>query len=157
MLILVAVRNDHFMFCSDKYGRKVVIMLSIVASSLGSLAGAFMPEYWSFLVTRSAHFFILRGWQVYSTSCRESLFRLHAHICTLWLRPRHPPPPPHLGSYTRALLVSKDRRHLFVRGVTKSQHTLPFQKPSADFSQTISDNLVTSSERRVFVFSSMLL
>jgi hypothetical protein len=25
-----------------------------------------------------------------------------------------PPPPPHLGSYTRALLVSQDRRHLFV-------------------------------------------
>jgi hypothetical protein len=25
-----------------------------------------------------------------------------------------PHPPPHLGSYTRALLVSKDRRHLFV-------------------------------------------
>jgi hypothetical protein len=24
------------------------------------------------------------------------------------------PPPPHLGSYTRALLVSQDRRHLFV-------------------------------------------
>jgi len=36
-------------------------MLSIAASSLGSLAGAFMPEYWSFLVTRSAHFSILRG------------------------------------------------------------------------------------------------
>jgi hypothetical protein len=26
----------------------------------------------------------------------------------------HPPPPPDLGSYTRALLVSQDRRHLFV-------------------------------------------
>ncbi len=25
-----------------------------------------------------------------------------------------PPPPLHLGSYTRALLVSQDRRHLFV-------------------------------------------
>ncbi len=25
-----------------------------------------------------------------------------------------PPPPPHLGSYTRALLVSQNRRHLFV-------------------------------------------
>jgi hypothetical protein len=24
------------------------------------------------------------------------------------------PPPPHLGSYTKALLVSQDRRHLFV-------------------------------------------
>jgi hypothetical protein len=28
--------------------------------------------------------------------------------------PLLPPPPSHLGSYTRALLVSQDRRHLFV-------------------------------------------
>jgi hypothetical protein len=28
--------------------------------------------------------------------------------------PQPPPPPPHLGSYLRALLVSQDRRHLFV-------------------------------------------
>ncbi len=28
--------------------------------------------------------------------------------------PRKPPPPPYLGSYTRALLVSQDRWHLFV-------------------------------------------
>jgi hypothetical protein len=42
-----------------------------------------------------------------------SLFWLHVHSCTHWLRPRNPPPP-HLGSYTRALLVSQDRRHLFV-------------------------------------------
>ncbi len=39
-------------------------------------------------------------------------------LCTLWLRLRNPPPPsthpPYLGSYTRALLVSQDRRHLFV-------------------------------------------
>ncbi len=33
-----------------------------------------------------------------------------------WLRPLNnpPPSPPHLGSYTRALLVRQDRRHLFV-------------------------------------------
>ncbi len=31
----------------------------------------------------------------------------------LWLRVRTPPTPPHLGSYTRALLVSQDRRRLF--------------------------------------------
>ncbi len=30
-----------------------------------------------------------------------------------WLRPPHPPPP-HLGSYTGALLISQDGRHLFV-------------------------------------------
>ncbi len=44
----------------------------------------------------------------------QSLFGLHVHSCTHWLRPRNPPPSPHLGSYTRALLVSQDRRHLFV-------------------------------------------
>ncbi len=32
---------------------------------------------------------------------------------THWLRPRHSPLPPHLGSYTRVLLVSQARRHLF--------------------------------------------
>ncbi len=28
----------------------------------------------------------------------QSLFGLHVHSCTHWLRPRNPPPP-HLGSY----------------------------------------------------------
>ncbi len=42
-----------------------------------------------------------------------SLFWLHVHSCTHWLRPRHPPPPPHSDSYTRTLLVSLDRRHLY--------------------------------------------
>ncbi len=37
------------------------------------------------------------------------------YSCTHWLRPCNPPPlPQHLGSFTRALLVSHDRRHLFV-------------------------------------------
>ncbi len=36
------------------------------------------------------------------------------HSCTHWLRPRNPPNPPHLDLYTRALLVSKERWHLFV-------------------------------------------
>ncbi len=37
------------------------------------------------------------------------------YSCTHWLRPLLlPTPPPHLGSYTRAPLVSQDRRHLFV-------------------------------------------
>ncbi len=40
----------------------------------------------------------------------QSLFGLHVHSCTQWLRPRTLLPPP-LGSYTRALLVSQDRRH----------------------------------------------
>jgi hypothetical protein len=47
----------------------------------------------------------------------QSLYGLHS--CTHWLRPRNPPPPPpyippHLGSYTRTLLVSQDRRHLLM-------------------------------------------
>jgi hypothetical protein len=45
----------------------------------------------------------------------QSLFGLHVHSCTHRLRPRNSPPPPqHLGSYTRVLLVSQDRRYLFV-------------------------------------------
>jgi hypothetical protein len=49
----------------------------------------------------------------------QGFFGLHVHIliCTHWLRPCNPPPPPHplhLSSYTRVLLVSQDRRHLFV-------------------------------------------
>ncbi len=44
----------------------------------------------------------------------QSLFWLHVHSCTHWLRPRNPPL--HLGSYTStmALLISQERRHLFV-------------------------------------------
>ncbi len=44
-----------------------------------------------------------------------------------WLKPRNnpPPPPPHLGSYTRALLVSQDRRHLFVAPCIQSSLVLP--------------------------------
>ncbi len=43
----------------------------------------------------------------------QSLFGLHVHSFTHWLRPRDPLPL-HLGSYMRALLVSQDRRHLLV-------------------------------------------
>jgi hypothetical protein len=38
----------------------------------------------------------------------QSFFGLHVHSCTHWLRTRNPSLPPHLGSYTRALLVSQD-------------------------------------------------
>ncbi len=43
--------------------------------------------------------------------------RLFGLLCTAVLigwDPATPPFPPHLGSYTRALLVNQDRRHLFV-------------------------------------------
>jgi hypothetical protein len=36
------------------------------------------------------------------------------YICAHWLRPKTSPPPTHLGSYKRTLLVSQDGRHLFV-------------------------------------------
>ena len=37
---------------SDKWGRKKTLMLSILCSSLASLLGSFMPEYYSYIVTR---------------------------------------------------------------------------------------------------------
>jgi hypothetical protein len=43
----------------------------------------------------------------------QSLFGLHLYLYSLAESPQLPLPP-HLGSYTRALLVSQDRRHLFV-------------------------------------------
>jgi hypothetical protein len=45
-----------------------------------------------------------------------SLFGLNVHKCT------------HLGSYTRALLVSQDRRHLFVTPLMKPQDEFPSVK-----------------------------
>ncbi len=61
----------------------------------------------------------------------QSLFGLLVHSCTHWLRPRPTPPPhpppsppwPHLGSYTRALMVSQDRQRLFVTPWFLSLHT----------------------------------
>ncbi len=44
----------------------------------------------------------------------QSLFGLNVNSCTHWPRLHPPPISPHLGSYTRALLVSQDKRHLFV-------------------------------------------
>jgi hypothetical protein len=51
------------------------------------------------------------------------------YSCTHWLRRRNPPPPPqHLGSYTRALLVSQDRRHLFVKPLSTPFRNAPSRK-----------------------------
>jgi hypothetical protein len=55
-------------------------------------------------------------------------------VGTHWLRLRNsPPPPPHLGSNTRALLVSQDIRHLFVTPLVRtdplSVHNFP-RKPN---------------------------
>ncbi len=65
--------------------------------------------------------------------CRRSLHELVQSLCKIWSQiskaylgscvhvyslaeiPKLPPPSPsHLGSYTRALLVSQDKRHFFV-------------------------------------------
>ncbi len=78
----------------------------------------------------------------------QSLFGLPVHSCTHWLywkSPKksplyssaetpQPPPPPHLGSYTRALSVSQDRRHLFV---TPLCATLYCHKPQAKLPQQL--------------------
>jgi len=39
-------------YCSDKFGRKIAILGCILVSSVGSLAGSFMPDYWSYLALR---------------------------------------------------------------------------------------------------------
>ncbi len=57
--------------------------------------------------------------------------------CINWLRlrPRNPPPPhpTHLGSYTWALLVSQDRRHLFVRCDPMDKWTIKTPNPIGGF------------------------
>jgi hypothetical protein len=40
--------------------------------------------------------------------------KVYLYSCTHWLGPATSPFPPQLGSYTLALLVSQDKRHLFV-------------------------------------------
>ncbi len=50
------------------------------------------------------------------------LFGLHVHTAQLYIEPPQPPfPPPYLGSYTRALLVSQDWRHHFVTTMVITQ------------------------------------
>ncbi len=68
----------------------------------------------------------------------QNLFGIHVHSCTHyhWLRPNKPQlPPAHLGSYTRALLVNQDRRHLFVtppgRRIWYSRNTIILQRVKA--------------------------
>jgi hypothetical protein len=58
----------------------------------------------------------------------HSLFGLHAQLYSLdKTQQPPPPPPPHLGSYKRVLLVSQDRRRLFV---TPCSLYLPSPLPS---------------------------
>ncbi len=51
------------------------------------------------------------------------------HSCTHWLRPRNPPPP-HWDSQTWALLVTKDRRNLFVTHCISRQQNLSLSQSS---------------------------
>jgi hypothetical protein len=51
--------------------------------------------------------------------------------CSHWLRPHNSPS--HLGSYTRALLVSKDRRHLFVTPCPRSSCSNMFGRTCRNF------------------------
>ena len=37
---------------SDHYGRRPILMLSMLLSSGGGIMGSIMPEYYSFLITR---------------------------------------------------------------------------------------------------------
>ena len=37
---------------ADRFGRKLALMFSVVVASCGSLAGAFMPEYYSYTASR---------------------------------------------------------------------------------------------------------
>jgi hypothetical protein len=57
----------------------------------------------------------MKSWVKYGVRSTKFIWA-PVYSCTHWLRPRNPPPPlpPHLGSYARALLVSQDRRHLFL-------------------------------------------
>ena len=41
-----------FGFISDKFGRKIAMLGCILVSSSGSLAGSFMPDYWSYMALR---------------------------------------------------------------------------------------------------------
>jgi hypothetical protein len=67
----------------------------------------------------------------------QSLFGLHVYSCTHRLRPRNSPPQPHLGSYKRAILVSQQRRHLFVtpwynQSINHSQRGTTVDYPQAE-------------------------
>ncbi len=59
----------------------------------------------------------------------QSLFGLLCTLysCTHWLRPT-PPFSPYLGSYTRALLVSRDRRRLFANSYTMRKGFLIYEE-----------------------------
>ncbi len=74
------------------------------------------------------------------------------HSCTHWLRPRTRLPP-HLGSYTRALLVRQDRRQLFM--TTYGLHSL-YPKNSWFLDNTkLIPNLYLPSILRLFQWSRM--
>ncbi len=67
----------------------------------------------------------------------QSLFGLHVYSCIHYLRPRNSPSPPlQLGSYTRALLVSQNRRHIFLTPYIFCSESLRYSK-SKHFTITV--------------------
>jgi hypothetical protein len=77
----------------------------------------------------------------------QSLFGLHVHRC---IDPPIPPLPPQLGSITRALLVSQDRRHLIVTPAQESK-SQRLQKEVVSltcvYSLHLQENLVRRSQK----------
>jgi hypothetical protein len=74
------------------------------------------------------HLFMLHNTHILNMELDlQSSSGLHVHSCTHWLRPRISLPPPHLGSYTWALLVSQDRRHHFVTSWHRLNMEVDFQ------------------------------
>jgi hypothetical protein len=72
-----------------------------------------------FIVYHTAHFYP-KNHRLNLELHVQSLLGLHVHSSTHWLRT--PSLPPHLGSYTRAPLVSQDSRHLLVTPCKKRKN-----------------------------------
>jgi hypothetical protein len=95
---------------------------SIIFLANGVLSNRTYFRWVTYIKTNShAHFLVFCGNKSHFRRLNmeldlQSLFGLYVYSCSYWLRPPQPPPPlpTHLGSYTRMLLVSRDRRHLFV-------------------------------------------
>jgi hypothetical protein len=88
----------------------------------------------------------------------QSFFGLRVPSCMYSLaelRPRNPPTlPPHFGLYTRALLVSQDRRHLYVTplGLAELQLQHPWvqsQKPPTQWNLKAVDETVPGIKLKI--------
>ncbi len=66
--------------------------------------------YYASIIFRPLYNINKKSEKIMNTAEDRSLFGLHVHSCTRLLRPYNHPPPLHLSSHTRALLVSQYRR-----------------------------------------------